>query len=617
MPEEKRRLTRREAIRFYLLRIVLIGSFLVLVARLWYIQIVRGPEYRDQAENNSHRVLSIKPLRGVIHDRNLERVAINAPRFSVVARMIDLPRDEIENVARRLAALLEIPAPTIMEMMAEGLQSPYRPTILKRDVSRAVALIIEEENPYLPGISAESRPVREYAAGDSIGHILGYIGPIPHERTEFYLNRGYERDDHVGIAGIESIYETELHGEKGQRNVEVNAYGRTVRVLHETPSQPGKNLVLGLDLDLQAAVTEMLHEGLVDSGAPSGAVVALDVASGAVRALVSLPGYDNNLFARSISPKDYQRLANDPSRPLVNQAIAGLYPPASTFKMVSLAHWLEHHNLDLETQFECRGSLILPGGWEFGCWKRSGHGLVNAYEGLVKSCDVFFYSLVGGSPYTEFEGIGPEALAQAATSCGFGQVTGIDLPGEQDGLMPTPERKLRVKNERWFQGDSYNTAIGQGDVLSTPLQLANLSAAIANGGTLLYPRVAAEIRGAKGEQVQRIEPRVAGRLPYSEQVLAVIRNAMRDVVVRGTAIRIASNPYGIAGKTGTAEYPGPRDENGYLPTHALFTGFAPFDDPEIAFAVVLYGAGEGSEFAAPIADKLTRFYFESAGSARQ
>ena len=180
MPEEKRTLTRREAIRFYLLRIVLIGSFLVLVARLWYIQIVRGPEYRDQAVNNSHRVLSIKPLRGVIHDRNLERVAINAPRFSVVARMIDLPRDEIENVARRLAALLEIPAPTIMEMMAEGLHSPYRPTILKRDVSRAVALIIEEENPYLPGISAESRPVREYAAGDSIGHILGYIGPIPH-----------------------------------------------------------------------------------------------------------------------------------------------------------------------------------------------------------------------------------------------------------------------------------------------------------------------------------------------------------------------------------------------------------------------------------------------------
>ena len=183
--------------------------------------------------------------------------------------------------------------------------------------------------------------------------------------------------------------------------------------------------------------------------------------------------------------------------------------------------------------------------------------------------------------------------------------------------MPTPERKLRIKNEPWFQGDSYNSAIGQGDVLSTPLQLANLTAAIANGGKLMYPRVAAEIRGAQGEQLQRIEPRVARRLPYSEQVLALIRNAMRDVVVGGTAIRIASNPYGIAGKTGTAEYPGPRDEDGHLPTHALFTGFAPFDDPELAFAVVLYGAGEGSEFAAPIADKMTRFYFESTGSAKQ
>lgn len=616
MAEVKRRLTRREAIRFYLLRVVLLLSFIVLVVRLWYIQIVRGPEYRDQAVSNSLRVLSIKPLRGVIYDQQGERAAINAPSFRVVARMIDMPRDEIENVARRLAALLELPRPTIVERMTEGLQSPYQPTILKQDVPRYVALIIEEESPYLPGVTAESRPVREYALGDSMGHILGYTGPIPNERTEFYLNRGYERDDYVGIAGIESVYETELHGEKGQRRVEVNAYGRTIRVLQETPSQPGRNLVLGFDLEFQAAVTQMLQDGLTESGAPSGAVVVLDVATGLVRALVSLPGFDNNLFARSISQEDYTRLANDPGKPLVNQAIGGLYPPASTFKLVSLGHWLHNHNMDLEQKFECRGSLILPGGWEFGCWKRSGHGFLNAYEGLVHSCDVFFYNLVGGNPYSSFEGIGPEALARAATASGFGQIAGIDLPGEQEGLMPTPERKQRIKKEQWFQGDSYNTAIGQGDVLSTPLQLANFSAAIANGGKLMYPRIAAEIRGATGEQAQSLEPRVARSLPFSADVISMMRSAMRDVVVRGTAIRIAANPYGIAGKTGTAEYPGPRDEGGFLPTHALFLGFAPFEEPEIAFAVVLYGAGEGSEFAAPIADKLTRFYFDSAKGAR-
>ena len=264
MAEEKRRLTRREVIRFYLLRIVLLLSFLALVIRLWYIQIVRGPELRNQAENNSLRVLSVKPLRGVVYDRHDQRVAINVPNFSVVARMIDLPRDEIENVARRLSALLEMPAPTIMERMIEGLQSPYQPTILKRDVPRHVAMIIEEENANLPGISAESRPIREYVVGESNGHILGYVGPIPHERTEFYLNRGYERDDQVGIAGIESIYEADLHGKKGQKNVEVNAFGRTIRVLHETPSQPGNNLVLGLDLELQAAVTQMLQDGLTE-----------------------------------------------------------------------------------------------------------------------------------------------------------------------------------------------------------------------------------------------------------------------------------------------------------------------------------------------------------------
>ena len=617
MAEEKRRLTRREAIRFYLLRIVLFGSFVALVARLWYIQIVRGPELRDQAQNNSLRVLSVKPLRGVIYDRREQRAAINAPSFSVVARMIDLPRDERENVARRLAALLDVSAPTLMGLMEQGLQSPYQPTILKRDVPRHVALIVEEEHPYLPGISAESRPVREYALGDSNGHILGYTGPIPHERTEFYLNRGYERDDQVGITGLESVYETDLRGEKGQRRVEVNVYGRTVRVLDETPPRPGKNLVLGLDLDLQEAVTGMLRDGLAAAESTSGAVVVLDAATGAVRALVSLPGFDNNLFARSISDDDYAQLANDPARPLVNQTIGGLYPPASTFKLVSLGDWLERHDMDLETRFECRGSLILPGGWEFGCWKRSGHGFLNAYEALVRSCDVFFYNLVGGNPYTGFEGLGPEALARAATASGFGLPTGIDLPGEQEGLMPTPERKLRLKQEQWFQGDSYNTAIGQGDVLCTPLQLANFTAAIANGGNVMYPRVAAEIQGADDAQARPIEPRVARRLPFSSNVLAVIRNAMRDVVVRGTAIRIKANPHGIAGKTGTAEYPGPRDAEGYLPTHALFTGFAPFDEPEIAFAVVLYGAGEGSEFAAPIADELTRHYFTSARSARQ
>jgi penicillin-binding protein 2 len=617
MAEEKRTLTRREAIRFYLLRIVLVLAFLALVVRLWFIQIVRGPEFRDQAENNSLRILSVKPLRGVIYDRHNERVAINAPSFSVVARMVDVPRDETENVARRLSALLQTPAPILMETMSEGLQNPYQPTVLKRDVPRHVAMTIEEENPYLPGISAESRPIREYAQGESNGHILGYIGPIPHERTDFYLNRGYERDDHVGIAGIESIYESELHGNKGQRNVEVNAFGRTIRVLRETPSQPGNNLALGLDLELQNAATQMLQEELDASGAPSGAVVALDVITGAVRALVSLPGYDNNLFAQSISQEDYAALANDPARPLVNQTIGGLYPPASTFKLISLGEWWETQNLDLDQHFECRGSLTLPGGWSFGCWKRSGHGLMNGYEALVHSCDVFFYNLVGGNPYTGFVGIGPDALARAATASGFGQISGIDLPGEQDGLMPTPERKQRLKKEQWFQGDSYNTAIGQGDVLCTPLQLANLSAAIANGGRLMYPRIAAEIRGAEGNLVQSFEPRVARQLPFSAEVLSLMRKAMRDVVVRGTAIRIAANPFGIAGKTGTAEFPGPRDEEGFLPTHALFTGFAPFENPELAFAVVLYDAGEGSEFAAPIADKLTRFYFESARSARQ
>jgi len=628
---------RGERWRLDFLKAVIILSLLILGARLWQIQIVRGETYRVLADRNRLRLVQTEALRGVIYDRWGRVLARNTPSYSVVIIPADLPRDEAqrEEVLARVSHLLfptpgkgpgrfyppEV-APDLKALVEEGMKNPYKPVVVKRQVTRETAFIIQEEHLNLPGVQVKIEPVREYVSSTLFSHIIGYVGPIPREKVKYYTAKGYEpSEDKVGLTGLEFTFESYLKGQKGYKLVEVDVAGREVRTISQAkPPVPGYNLHLTLDMDLQAEVKAALEEGMKRAGSKSGVAIVMDPRNGQILAMVSLPTYDNNLFARGISAEEYRRLQEDPHHPLVNHAITGQYPPGSTFKIVPAVAALEEGIVNEHTLIRCDGVLWVPNRYfpddpsmaqPFYCWIHKlgkGHGPINIVDAIVHSCDIFFYVIAGG--YNDFQGLGLKTLTHYARLFGFGEKTGIDLPGESPGLVPSARWKRLNYAENWVTGDTYNIAIGQGFLLATPLQVLNALAVIANGGTLYKPQLVYEIVDAEGRVVREFEPQVIRKIPISEKTLALVRQGLREAVTRGTAWRTNWPDIPVAGKTGTAEYPGPRDSKGNLPTHAWFAAFAPYDDPKIALVVFLEGGGEGSEMAVPVAARIIRYYFD-------
>jgi penicillin-binding protein 2 len=464
------------------------------------------------------------------------------------------------------------------------------------------------------------------------------MGSIPPwAQDEHGEEQGYEPDDAIGLSGLEASYEDVLRGRKGTKTVEVDVAGREVRAVGQAePPQAGHNLILTLDLDLQRYVQQILGNAMEQVRVPessmkggSGVAIVLNVQTGEVLALVSLPTYDNNLFARGISVKDFARLNTDPGHPLVNHAIAGQYPPGSTFKLVPASGALQEAVVDRWTQLTCpadSGTLWLPNKYypddpelaqPFYCWTHVwgfGHGKVSFVSAVAYSCDIYFY-MIGGGLLDRFEGLGLERLVTYAEAFGYGNPTGIDLPAEMSGLVPTEKWKRVNWSEQWTTGDTYNMAIGQGFVLATPLQVVNATAAVANGGTLYQPQVVYQIQDAEGNVVQDFQPHVIRQLPVSEENLALVREGMRAAVERGTAEWMqVGGGLKVAAKTGTAEYcdnPDCLDEDGnYKDTHAWFTAFAPYEDPEIAVVVFIYGGGEGAVVAMPVVAEIINYYFQ-------
>ena len=327
--------------------------------------------------------------------------------------------------------------------------------------------------------------------------------------------------------------------------------------------------------------------------------------------MVSYPAFDNQLFAEGISTDDFSRLASDPRRPLINHAIAGLYPPGSTYKLVAAAGAMEEKVLAPEHIVDCPGHLILPSGWIFYDWLLTGHGEVNLHRAISESCNVYFYNVSGGNPYTDLAGLGERRLAEYSRGFGFGRATGIDLPNEQDGIVPDSEWKHDNLGEPWVTGDTYQAAIGQGFVQATPLQLLNMYAAIGNGGTLFRPRLIDRVESNVGEVIEIPPVQEMGRLPVSASNLELLRNGLLEGVhgVNGTGKQARTEVAIVAGKTGTAEYTGQLVEGGNLPSHAWFAGYAPADHPRIAFMVLIRDGGEGSQAAAPVARDIVDFYF--------
>jgi penicillin-binding protein 2 len=631
---------RKPDAKITIFRIVIILLFSLLALQTWRLQIVQGEESRERANRNRFRLVSIPAPRGVIYDRQERLLVRNIPSFTVSVVPADLPRDKEEEVIQRLASLLEMPVegrldsepssllqsahllgleggrPGIRDLIEEGRKTPFVPVVLAHDVPREVAFLIEEEHLDLPGVVVQIEAQREYIGGPLLSHVIGYVGPIPEEEAESYSD--YEPNDLVGLTGVELTFEEEFRGKKGRKHVEVDVAGREVRTLGTAMDpEPGYNLILTIDLDLQKEATEALQEGMTAAGSQSGVVVAMDPQTGEILALVSLPSYDNNLFIGGISPEDYQVLRDHPHHPLVDHALTGQYPPGSTFKIIGAAAGLEEEVINRHTAINCPGTIWLPHRFApqdpslaqpFRCWWEAGHGSLSVVSAIAQSCDIFFYKSAGG--YQDFAGLGLPALAYYSRLFGLGTPSGIDLPGESEGLIPSEDWKRLTYGEAWVTGDTYNVAIGQGYILITPLQMLNATAAVANGGTLYQPQIVREVRDAEGNIVRPFRKEVIRQLPIAPENLALVREGMRAAVAWGTGGRANLPGVAVAGKTGSAEYPGPRDREGKLPTHAWFVAYAPAEDPEIALVVFVEGGGEGSVTAAPVAARILADYFD-------
>jgi penicillin-binding protein 2 len=463
------------------------------------------------------------------------------------------------------------------------------------------------------------------------------MGPIPAGAEERYSGKqGYDPEDRIGLSGLEYTYEDKLRGRKGQKTIEVDVAGREIRTIGRARQPvPGQSMRLTLDLDLQEFIQAELGEAMRQAASPlvrtsSAVAIVTQVNSGQVLAMVSLPAFDNNLFAQGISAKEFVRLNTDPSHPLLNHAIAGQYPPGSTFKLVPAAAALEEEVITPWTTITCpagSGILLLPNKYypdnpalaqPFYCWTHEwgyGHGPMQFLSALAESCDIYFY-LVGGGMLDQFEGLGLERLRTYAQAFGYGAPTGIDLPAEAAGLVPGEKWKRINYGERWTTGDTYNMSIGQGSVLATPLQVVQATAAVANGGTLYQPQIVYQFLDQDENVIRTQDPQVSSQLPISQENLALVRQGMRKAVTDGTAEWMAVGAgLEVAAKTGTAEfceaYPECLDEDGTIATtHAWFTAFAPYKDPEIAVVVFIYGGGEGAVTAMPVVAEILNYYFQ-------
>jgi penicillin-binding protein 2 len=633
--------------------------FLVLVGQLWRLQMLQGDYYQQAADVNRFRLERSPAPRGVIYDRRGHLLARNMPQITVSVIPAYLPEDPSERRAllARLSDLIDMPMtvllrnvmpegvadpmlepdsnlePGILEILEEAERAPYRPAALKTGISREVAMILEEEHLDWPGVLVQVEPAREYLFGPLMAHVLGYVGPIPEEQAETYEALGYDPNRHqVGLTGVEYTFETDLSGQDGQKLVEVDVAGREVRTAGESKvAIPGHNLTLTLDLGLQQAMADILQRGLRTYYRKQGVAIAMDPQTGEILGMVSLPTYDNNDFTGGISAEALGALQEDPERPLVNHGISGMFPPGSTFKIIVAAAALQEQVITNDSRFHCGGILWLPNRFypedpslaqPFYCWVHHDyhgqHGSLSIVSALGQSCDIFFYQ-VGGGYRDRFEGLGEDRLGYYAELFGLGALTGIELPGEAPGLVPNVKWKRVNYSESWVTGDTYNMAIGQGFVLATPLQMLGATATVANGGTVYRPQIVRDIRDGEGHVVQAFTPDVVRQVPVSPKNFDIVRQGMRAAVAGAGATAWAIDVPGVAvaGKTGTAEFfidrnkdgiPD-RDRQGNLPTHAWFLAFAPYENPEIALVVFVFGGGEGSGTAVPIANDILEFYF--------
>ncbi len=582
----------RLGVRFAVVGLVVVLVVGLLTTRLFYLQVLQGGYYAALVDNSQSTTVPLPSARGLIYDREGRPLAINVPSYVVRIRPADLPFPDRDAVVGELSTLLGISAPQIIQALDSYASQQFEEVQIAADVPSDVARILIEDSRNLPGVEVTVDERREYEYGSLVSDVLGYTGQVSASDLADLSGLGYLGGDQIGRAGVEQSYETDLRGAYGEQQVERDASGRIVRTVAVTQQpQPGDSLELTIDVQTQTEALQALQWATNIAHLQRGVIIVMNPQDGEILAMVSLPTYDDNAFALGISSADYQALLDDPNHPLINYAIGDQFPPGSTYKLVTGSGALMDGFITDTTQLETAGYLSI-GDYKYYDWNRKGFGPQDIYQAFAHSSDTFFYQLAGD--------LGIDRLGQWANEWGFGQRTGIDLPGEVPGIVPTNAWKENVFDQPIYPGEVYQAGIGQGYDASTPLQLLNAYAALANGGTLYQPQVVHRILAADGSVIQDYQPEALRQLNVSPDVLEIMRQASREVVTsRTTTLNLVDEPIAIAGKTGTAEF-GTRDANGHLPYHTWFVGYvpnppdAPFDptktDSQLAIVALAYAS---------------------------
>jgi penicillin-binding protein 2 len=587
--------------------IMVLALFAALLLRSIYLQVVMGEEYYRLSMNNSIRLQTVDPPRGLILDRHGTKLAENRPSFDVNFT----PKDAGDpgRVLTELAAHLQSPAEDLLAKVkhSRGLAA-FKSVLLKQDIGRDVLAVVEARRVDLPGVTVQVRLRRNYLYGMNAAHVIGYLGEVSLEELKSGNHPALRSGDLIGKFGVERTFDDFLRGEPGGRQVEVNANGQVMRVLRTVSARPGRNVVLTIDHELQQRAEELL-DGV------AGAAVAVDPTNGHVLALTSSPAFNQNAFVSGIASDVWESLISHPFRPLENKAIQGEYPPGSTFKIVTALAGLEEKAIDETTVFDCGGFLNYAGR-DYRCWKKEGHGRVDIRRALAESCDVFFYRTG--------QRLGVDRLAWYAKAFGLGARTGIGLDQESRGLIPSSAWKKKRFGVAWQEGETLSVSIGQGYNLTTPLQMALLAAAVGNGGIRHRPLILQRVETIEGEIVFQAEPQEIGRLPISPRNLKMVQDGIWAAVngERGTARRVHLPDIEIAGKTGTSQVVGRKDSGDdhippHLRPHAWFVCYAPAAAPKLAVAVVVENGEHGSSAAGPIAREMVKTYLRKVPDARR
>ena len=582
--------------RLFILRVGLLLVVVLLGLRLWHLQIYEGPYYRDLSENNRTRLVLLEPARGLVYDRHGVLLANNVPSFSLYVTLEDVKDREV--LIQQLTDLLGLD-PTIVRKKMTTKGSKLLPRKIKDRMTLRDATLVESHRLDMPGVMIQVESQRNYPGGVTAAHLLGYVGEISADQLEKPEFLDLHQGSIVGQYGVEKSYDRHMRGMAGQKSVEVDALGHEKKASVVERPQAGNDLYLTIDVRLQKVAEDLL-------GTEQGAIVALDPNTGDILAMASRPGFDPNVLSRELTAKQWVEIVQDEGRPLNNRASQGQYPPGSTFKIPMAVAALETKTMSPSSTVFCNG------GYQFGKrlyhdWKASGHGYVDLHNALVHSCDVYFYTIG--------QRMGIDVMAEFGRDFGLGKATGVELPSERSGIMPSTAWKQKAKNEQWLPGETISAAIGQGYVTVTPLQMASLVGTVANDGVSYRPRLVQAVMDRMSGNLQELPAVPRGKINAKPETFRVIKEALADVVTKGTATKAKSSLVTIGGKTGTAQVAALRtgpEEN--IPKrfrdHAWFVAFAPVESPKIAVAVLAEHMGHGGAAAAPLAKEVIETYMK-------